>query len=133
MVSAIILQGGSSTWIVILVAACGIAAFLLVALWRLLPLMHKPRVVMRFADKPVQYGGTWVSSGPSNPVGAPASAPIGMQSTDRTELLQAKSQWERLIEEARANEHLAPDQRESFVEEGQRRISEINKQLTELG
>jgi len=52
---------------------------------------------------------------------------------DRTELLQARSRWEQLVEEAESNEQLTPEQRQSFVQEGNKRIAEITKQLEELG
>jgi Spy/CpxP family protein refolding chaperone len=60
------------------------------------------------------------------------SAP-SIPAADRTELLQARSRWEQLVEEAESNEQLTPEQRQSFVEEGRKRIAEISKQLEELG
>ena len=130
--STVVLQAGESVWLVFLVALCGLVVFMVVVLWRILPLIHKPRVAIRLASKPIQTIGMTVPSVSVSPVSAVASS-LGVQSADRTELLQAKSQWERLIEEANSNDQLAPEQRESFVEEARRSLAGINKQLDGSG
>jgi hypothetical protein len=130
MNSAIYLQAGSSAWLVFTVAVCGVAVFLLVVLLRILPLVHRPRVTGRV--KPFQSTGTEMLRVPASPVSTTVSPP-SIPAADRSELLQARSRWERLVEEAESNEQLTPEQRQSFVEEGRRRITEIGKQLEELG
>ena len=45
--STVVLQAGESVWLVFLVALCGLVVFIVIALWRVLPLIHKPRVTLR--------------------------------------------------------------------------------------
>jgi hypothetical protein len=129
MASAAYLQVGSSVWLVYVVALCGLAVFLLVVLLRILPFIHKPRVILQVTGKPPLLGAERLSvaAGPSDRTVPPPT----IQQADRTEFLQARSQWERLVEEAKSNEQLTPEQRESFVQEGRKRIAEISKQLKE--
>ena len=119
----------SSVALVLTVAVCGLAVLVLVILLRVLPLIHKPRVTVR--PKPFPGVSTRVSSVPSVPAET-ASFSAAVHAADRSELLQARSRWEKLIEEALSNEELTTEQRESFVEEGRKRIAEISKQLEEL-
>lgn len=132
LASTVVLQAGESVWLVFLVALCGLVVFVVVALWRVLPLIHKPRAYFRLASKPIQTTGVATPGVSPTPVSAGTSR-LGAQSGDRTELFQAKSQWERLIEEADSNDQLTTEQRESFVEEARRSLAEINKQLEESG
>jgi hypothetical protein len=125
MASAIYLQAASSVWPVFVVALCGVAVFLVVVLLRILPLIHKPRVTLRVYGKPTLPSARVLQKEEGWRTGSP---PI-IQQADRTELLQARSQWERLVEEAESNEQLTPEQRESFVDEGRKRIAEISNQL----
>jgi len=127
-----VLQAGESVWLLFLVALCGLMVFVVIALWRILPLVHKPSVTLRLASKPFQTGGVATPSVAPNPVG-PVTSPLGVHSGDRTELLQAKSQWERLIQEADSNNQLTSEQRESFVQEARRSLADINRQLEGSG
>lgn len=130
MAPAMYLQTDSSVWLFLVVALCGLATFIFVVFLRILPFVHKPRVTLRV--KPFETTRADILSGPSSPASTAASAP-SIHASDRTELLQAKSQWEQLIEEAESNDQLTPEQRKSFAEEGRKRIAEISKQLEELG
>lgn len=135
MSSAIALQLGSSAGLVFAVAVCGVAVFLLVLLLRIMPLIHKPKVTRRVGVKPIPFRSTTdtmqSTGGTPSLTGMDVLPPIGRPIADRVELLQAKSQWERLVQEAESNEQLTPEQRESFVEEARKNIAEINKQLGE--
>jgi hypothetical protein len=130
LASTVALQAGESIWLIFLVALSGIVVFIVVAFWRILPLIHKPRATLRLTGKPFQTTSVAIPGVSTSPVSGVAS-PLGVHSADRAELLQAKSQWERLIEEAESNEQLTVGQRESFVEEARRSLAEINKQLEE--
>jgi len=127
-----VLQAGGNVWLAFLVALCGLVVFVVIALWRILPLVHKPSVTLRLASKPFQTSGVATESVVPNPVG-PVTSPPGVHSADRTELLQAKSQWERLIQEADSNDQLTPEQRESFVQEARRSLADINRHLEGSG
>jgi hypothetical protein len=127
-----VLQAGGSVWLVFLVALCGLVVFFVIALWRILPIVHKPSVTLRLASKPFVTSGVATPSVAPNPVG-PVTSPLGVHSADRTELLQAKSQWERLVQEADSNDQLTSEQRESFVQEARRSLADINRQLEGSG
>jgi hypothetical protein len=137
MFSAISLQVGSGVWPVLMVTVCGVAVFILVVLWRIMPLIHKPRVILRDYSKPPadlqSRTGAMPSVYPASTSAATVFASSVQPTVDPTELLQARSHWERLVEEAESNDQLTAEQRETFVEEGRRRIAEINSQLGETG
>lgn len=128
LASTVALQAGESAWPVLLAALCGLVVFIVVALWRIMPVLHKPRVTLRLASKPIQTIGVVTPSVSPSTTGT-ATSSVGAHSADRTDLLQAKSQWERLIEEANSNDQLTSEQRESFVQEARRSLEEITKQL----
>ena len=130
--STVVLQAGESVWLVFLVALCGLVVFIVMALWRVLPLIHKPRVTLHLTSKPIQTMGVAMPSASASPVSR-VTSPLGVHLADRAELLQAKSQWERLIQEAGSNDQLTSEQRESFVQEARRSLAEINRQLEGSG
>lgn len=127
-------QIGSNTSIIFMVALGGGVVFLLVVLWRtrmlwqVLLLIHKPKVIFRPSVKPVGTSTTAATDLPT-PSRTGSISPSGKETHDQSELLQARSQWERLVEEAQSNDQLAPEQRKGFVEEARKRISEIDNQL----
>lgn len=130
--SKVVLQAGESVWLVFLVALCGLVVFIVIALWRVLPLIHKPRVTLHLTSKPIQTVGVAMPSASASSVSG-ATSPLGVHSADRAELFQARSQWERLIQEADSNDQLTSEQRESFVQEARRSLEEINRQLEGSG
>ena len=132
LASMVVLQAGESVWLVLLVALCGLVVFIVIALWRVLPLIHKPRVTLHLASKPFQITGAAMPGVSPSPVSG-VTSPLGVHSADRAELLQARSQWERLVQEADSNDQLTSEQRESFVEEARRSLAQINKQLEGSG
>lgn len=139
MSSAIALQFSTGPSLVLTVAVCGVAVFLLILLLRIWPLIHRPRVTRRVGVKPMPSQSTFdtIRSGPADTTGTPSPSgtgvmpPIRQPMADRVELIQARSQWERLVQEAESNEQLTLEQRETFVEEAQKNIAEINRQLGE--
>jgi hypothetical protein len=135
MSSGVALQLGTGPGLVLAVALCGVAVFLLVLLLRIYPLVHKPRVTRRVEFKPLpdmSTVGTMESGPATGTIGSSGKGvvpPVRQPMVDRGELLQAKSQWERLIQEAESNEQLTNEQRATFVAEARKNISEINRQL----
>jgi hypothetical protein len=129
VMSSVTLQAGSNA-LVLGIAVSGLVVFMIVLLLRILPLIHKPRVTMRVTGKPPLSATPEIFGVPQSQTGGiPGSAASMQSAADRTELVQAKSQWERLVQEAESNEQLTSEQRETFVEEARKRIGEINKQL----
>ncbi len=128
IIPSIALQVGSSV-LVLSVALVGIVVFMIVLLLRILPLIHKPRVVMRVSSKPLAasvLGASSILQGQIGEIPRPSGTEVP---SDRIELEQAKARWEQLIQEAESNEHLTPEQRRAFVDEAWKRIGEIGRQL----
>jgi len=125
--SGIALQVGSSASLVLSVAVGGVVVFLLVLFLRMRTIIHRPKVTFRVETKPVL---NWPADTAQGPSGSGVPPRIRPPMTDQTELLQARSQWERLVQEAQSNEQLTSEQREAFIEEARKNIAKIN---TELG
>jgi hypothetical protein len=125
--SGIALELGSGAGLVLAVAVGGVALFLLVLFLRMRPFIHRPKVTFRVEAKPVR---TWPADTAQGPSGSDVLPRIRLPMTDHTELFQARSQWERLVQEAQSNEQLTSEQREAFIEEARKNIAKIN---TELG
>jgi len=127
-----ILQVGTGAWSIFVLAVLGAALLVVVAYLRMRPMLHTPKILGKYESKPAAIAT------PAPSIEYAVRAPTGVSTSqievtaDKTELLQMKSRWEQLVTEAESNESLTTEQRQTFVEEGRKRIAEIDQRMAQI-